>query len=117
MSPQGDASPLRRGPLRHPGGGDRLRPAARRLQPKVEFQLPGRDPLPRRRLQRLQFRLIVRHPRCSISRTANLKVSAASSPRTRDREPSQDERCPQRMTPEDEQRHDPKAAPTWKKTF
>jgi hypothetical protein len=62
VSPQGDGVALRRGPLRHPGGGDRQRPAARRLQPKVELQLPGRDPLPRRRLQRLQFRLIVRRP-------------------------------------------------------
>ena len=74
------ASPLRRGPLRHPGGGDRQQPAARRLQPKVELQLPGPDPLLRRRLQRLQFCLIVcADSMWSISRTANLKVSAASS--------------------------------------
>ena len=46
----------------HPGGGDRQRPAARRLQAQVEFQLSGRDPLLCRGLQRLQPRLIVRRP-------------------------------------------------------
>jgi hypothetical protein len=46
----------------HPRGGDRQRPAARGLQAQVELLLPGRDPLLRRRLQRLQLRLIVRRP-------------------------------------------------------
>ena len=52
----------------HPRGSDRQRPAARGLQAQAELQLPGRDPLLRRGLQRLQLRLIVRRPRCSISR-------------------------------------------------
>ena len=46
----------------HLRGGDRQRPAARRLQAQVELGLPGRDPLLRRCLQGLQRRVIVRRP-------------------------------------------------------
>ncbi len=46
----------------HLRGGDRQRPAARGLQAQAELLLPGRDPLLRRRLQRLQLRLVVSRP-------------------------------------------------------
>jgi hypothetical protein len=46
----------------HPRGGNRQRPAARGLQAQVKLLQPGRDPLLRRGLQRLQLRLIVSRP-------------------------------------------------------
>jgi len=46
----------------HPRGGDRQRTAARGPQPQVKLQLPRRDPMQRRRHQRLQLRLVVRQP-------------------------------------------------------
>jgi len=46
----------------HPGRGDRQGTAGRRLQPQVKLRLPCSYPLARRRLQRLQPRVVVRRP-------------------------------------------------------
>jgi hypothetical protein len=48
--------------MAHLRGSDRQRAAARSLQAQVEFRLPGRDPLLRRRFQRLKLSLIMRRP-------------------------------------------------------
>lgn len=42
------------------------------LQTQVEFAQPGRQPLPRRRLQQLYLSIAVCRPRCSISREPRL---------------------------------------------
>jgi hypothetical protein len=46
----------------HPGRGDLQRPAGRSAgrQAQVEFALPGREPLPRRGLERCQFLVVMR---------------------------------------------------------
>jgi len=63
LEPQDPVGPLEGiDQVAHPGGRDRQRPAARELQAELELRLPDRDLLPRRRLQRLQPRLIVRRP-------------------------------------------------------
>lgn len=49
------------GQVTHPGRGDRQRASrSPALRAGAEFRLPGRQPLPRRRLQRLQLSLLVR---------------------------------------------------------